>query len=116
MSSNVRKELRNLCRAIEDYHENAIEYVGMTIMDVLGQHLNAAYAALAEPLRDCDAGTPEEQAERFRKFCLDHMEKGGRAFRCHKNCPAKNYINGWGNPYCQLKWAQLPYEEVKNNE
>ena len=70
-----------------------------------------AKEALAEPLKNCEVGTVEEQTERFRKFCFAHMKKGGGDFSCHKNCPAKNYIGGWGIPYCQLKWAQMPYEK-----
>lgn len=107
MSSKVRKELRNLLRAIEDYHENSIQYVGKTIMDVLGQHINAAYTALAEPLRNCDIGTADEQEDRFADFCRKH--------ECTMNCPIKKK---WSfrcghKPSCGVLWSQMPYEEVK---
>ena len=106
MSSNVRKELRNLCRAIEDYHENAIEYVGKTIMDVLGQHLNAAYAALAEPLRNCEVGTVEEQVERWKEFC--------NKFKECDICPHMREGEIL-SARCFARWSQMPYkkEEAK---
>ena len=73
---------------------------------------NEAYAiaesAIAIPLRNCDVGTAEEQKRRFKEYCDKHydlIEHHG----C-KGCPARNYIEGWGVPYCQLKWAQMPYE------
>lgn len=73
--------------------------------------LKVVDAALAEPLKNCEVGTVEEQTERFRKFCFAHTHKNGTDFKCHKNCPAKNYIGGWGIPYCQVRWGQLPYEK-----
>ena len=103
MSSNARKELRNLLRAIEDYHENAIEYVGKTITDVLGQHINAAYEALGEPLRNCDVGTAEEQTSRFRKYCAKQQPY---EWSC-ANCPIF-YI---GTSKCEFVWAQMPYKK-----
>ena len=60
-----------------------------------------ANAALSEPIRNCDVGTAEEQAERFDYFCYNHRsrEKG-----CG-DCPLLD-----GGP-CELAWAQMPYEE-----
>jgi len=53
--------------------------------------------ALEEPPRNCDVGTPEEQNERFNKFCCAH--------KCCHGCPLD------GEPYCQLAWSQMPYTE-----
>ena len=62
-------------------------------------------AALAAPPRNCDVGTPLEQAERFNAFCLPRVGKCCEA----SSCPAKHKINQIGIQYCQLVWAQLPY-------
>ena len=57
-------------------------------------------AALAEPPRNCEVGSVDEQAERFREFCDD--EKGHRE-HC-RNCRLCNAVD------CELAWAQLPYD------
>ena len=60
-----------------------------------------AEEALAEPLRNCDIGTAEEQYERYEKFCYAHRsrEKG-----CG-DCPLCDI------PCCEFAWLQMPYEE-----
>ena len=103
MSSNARKELRNLLRAIEDYHENAIEYVGKTITDVLGQHINAAYEALGEPLRNCDVGSPEEQNLRHGEWCRKYGIDGSMDVPCGSP--------DWCCHLCFARWAQMPYKK-----
>jgi hypothetical protein len=52
--------------------------------------------ALAEPLRNCDVGTAEEQAERFEAYCDSHTNCA--------YCPLKGQ-------QCVLAWAQMPYEK-----
>ena len=56
---------------------------------------------LAEPLRNCDVGTAEEQSERYEKFCYAHRsrEKG-----CG-GCPLCDIV------CCGFAWLQMPYEE-----
>ena len=56
--------------------------------------------ALAEPPRNCDVGTPEEQVERFQWFC------DTRPCDC---CTLKNKVNETLD--CAIHWAQMPYEE-----
>ena len=58
-------------------------------------------AALSAPPRNCDAGTPEEQAERFEHYCFIHRTMD----RCCQDCPIKD------EPCCELAWAQMPYAE-----
>lgn len=71
-----------------------------------------AKEALAEPLRNCDVGTPQEQIKRWEKFCQEHHEywKPSKSLtaiqRC--NCPCHE-----GNGCNYFIWAQLPYEEMK---
>ena len=69
--------------------------------DFFQDEIQAIEAALAEPPRNCDVGTAEEQAERFAEFCDD--EKGNRN-HC-RNCRLCNARD------CELAWAQMPYEE-----
>lgn len=63
----------------------------------------AINAALAEPPRNCDVGTSEEQSERYDEFCDIHD--------CRSDCPLFKADS------CELAWAQMPYEEgVPNAE
>jgi hypothetical protein len=55
--------------------------------------------ALAEPLRNCDVGTAEEQEERYIKLKREHVDKLAR-------CPAEGYSFFPDSLY----WAQMPYE------
>ena len=64
-------------------------------------------AALAEPSRNCDVGTPEEQEKRFSKFCgsnADPTDIDGWA--CDMRCPL--YEN---HPKCKEAWEQMPYKK-----
>lgn len=71
--------------------------------------------ALAEPPRQCDAGTPDEQAERFENFCLKHIgcaeETGGKHCLCCPLVKASEKIT----QKCELYWAQMPYKEGKTD-
>ena len=62
-------------------------------------------AALSAPPRNCDVGTPEEQAERFQWFC------DTRPCDC---CTLKNKANETLD--CAIHWAQMPYKEGENAE
>lgn len=72
--------------------------------------------ALAEPIRNCDVGLEVDQVLRFREFCNRHKERVNGMVRCQKDCPARGYIEEIGVPYCQLKWAQMPYEETDGEQ
>lgn len=61
-----------------------------------------ANSALSAPLRNCDVGTAEEQAERFKKFCCIYP------LNC-AGCPLKNI--GITHNECAIFWAQMPYGE-----
>jgi hypothetical protein len=56
-------------------------------------------AALAEPLRNCDVGTAEEQEERYIKLKREHVD---RILRCPAE-PGSYFPDS-------LYWAQMPYE------
>ena len=65
-------------------------------------------SALAEPPRNCDVGSAEEQAARMRLFCeTNGTDKFGKP-RC-EDC---RFL--WTNR-CALEWAQMPYKEGETN-
>ena len=68
--------------------------------DLIVEAFNIAGEALAEPPRNCDVGTPDEQSARYESYCFDNrsMEK------CCGDCLLLPYAS------CELAWAQLPYE------
>lgn len=62
-------------------------------------------AALAEPPRNCDVGTVEEQAKRMDKFCYSHRHGfDGRSRYACENCKFFSVDR------CELAWAQMPYK------
>ena len=62
-------------------------------------------AALAEPARNCDVGTPEEQRERFSNFCTNNTDPEDiDGWRCDKRCPLYK-----DHPNCGWEWLHLPY-------
>lgn len=79
---------------------------GSSHEDLAGKIVELANAALAEPVKNCDVGTVEEQFARFRKFCKkDSMDSFESTAYCAYECPC-------GNNYdCKLAWAQMPYSE-----
>jgi hypothetical protein len=108
--AKMREALERISKQEELFHrllkndqyaraEDAIEF--------LYEASEAAKAALEAPPRNCDVGTPEEQAHRFFAFCRAH-----RTFdtACSDDCPFKNApdIN-----HCQSGWGQLPYDATK---
>lgn len=57
-----------------------------------------AEAALAEPRRNCDVGTVEEQCVRYSRFCRQHAP-------CDNgNCPLRVAYD------CKFTWGNMPYE------
>lgn len=59
--------------------------------------------ALAEPERECDVGTPEEQSERWWKFCNKHFIQSPAKDNCAK-CPIRGT-----NRHCEFVWGQRRY-------
>ena len=60
-------------------------------------------SALAEQPRNCDVGTALEQSKRFMDFC----RPGCRPPNCEE---CKVYPKRMNKFWCQLEWAQMPYE------
>jgi hypothetical protein len=92
MSSKLREALKKANRTLgrwrEDLPVSAWEEVDTTILEI--------QTALAEPLRNCDVGSAEEQLKRHSEFC-----KTSRDFSCAPSMCRK----------CFADWAQMPYEK-----
>lgn len=89
--------------------EDVVKYLG----DILPTRreielVKSARAALAAPARNCDVGTADEQAERFKAEC-----------KRHDHCTPCPVHAAWGEfgegkpKSCQMIWAQMPYEAEK---
>ena len=63
--------------------------------------------ALSAPARQCDVGTAEEQAVRFRDMCNKYCDYENP---CNEKCPLASLPIIHGFPRCQAYWAQMPYE------
>ena len=91
---------------------------GVPYKTVSQKDIDFIKAALAEPMRNCDVGTPKEQEDRWKTNC-------GYGIPNCKHCKvyeeAKNsgLVNGRYLMRCDCRfiWAQMPYEEgVPNAE
>jgi hypothetical protein len=73
--------------------------------------------AIAEPLRNCDVGTAEEQYTRFKKWCEGQFYKrpmNALTGEPCKSCPCYSVTANGVDGCNYLRWAQTPYEsEVK---
>lgn len=68
---------------------------------------------VAEPPRNCDVGTAEEQTERYRKFCSAHKYLASDfTYLCKGfgkgRCP---FSSSHTKSQCEFAWAQMPYEK-----
>ena len=70
-------------------------------MEQIEELYQMAKAALAEPIKNCDVGTVEEQIDRMLEFC----GRKGKCTRC------EHHKIGTMFRECTLRWAQMPYEE-----
>ena len=68
--------------------------------------LDVVNSALSASPRNCDVGTAEEQAKRFKSFCKTHLS-GIRSI-CSTQCPCVGCRRMF---HCLTKWEQMPYEE-----
>lgn len=70
-----------------------------------------AKAALALPCRNCEVGTPEEQAQRFDSFCVSHYTPPNKDGVVPDGCDCPCYVRGKGKGCNAFVWAQMPYVE-----
>lgn len=62
-------------------------------------------ALSANPIRNCDVGTPEEQDNRMDVYCQTR--------KC-ESCPLWDNVNN--GVRCEFTWAQMPYEAQEGCE
>jgi hypothetical protein len=70
-------------------------------MEVICKAHEMAIAALAEPLKNCEVGTAEEQSVRFYDYCLTHSKSSVVCL----DCPLCDK-----SEMCEFAWANMPYE------
>lgn len=80
-------------------YDGLVDEVADELCDLRESHVNSALSA---PPRNCDVGTPEEQAERYENLCDSHTCGSICSGSC---CPLYDYDC---SPFA---WAQMPYEE-----
>lgn len=100
MNSKARealKEAYSMLKRIHNAYSDSNEDVSIY---QLRKTIAAVEPALAEPLRNCDVGTAEEQAIRFEAYCDSHTNCA--------HCPL-------AGQQCVLAWSQMPYESEVNN-
>ena len=70
-------------------------------MEQIEELYHKTKAALAEPVRNCDVGTAEEQFEMWQAFCNQY----------DKDCTGCPCRSPHTTAYCFAKWGQMPYKE-----
>jgi hypothetical protein len=96
MSSKIREALSKASIALSwATHHHLTE-------DDAKECLAIVDAALAEPVRNCDVGTAEEQEQRFIALCNKQHDD------CFM-CPVQNNIKAQCD--CKFVWSQMPYEK-----
>lgn len=116
MEASNAKALREALEAINCINTGGlkrllVELVESDILDggLINKTISAvekARRALSAPLRQCDVGTAEEQAERFGKLCGKYYNE---EYPCDKECPLASLPMIHGFPRCQAYWSQTPY-------
>ena len=91
MSSKLREALLR-CDAIAQLPEIR-EYT------IVKEMRNLINGALTEPIRNCEVGTIDNQAARYRNYCHNYPKCTG--------CPCVGQVK-YGQ--CEFAWAQMPYE------
>lgn len=108
MSSKLREALLKSRKAMDEMSNSIFQgRIKDSLIDTMGEAQKAISLALAEPIRNCDVGTVDEQEERFHAFCNRHTVVDAQ--HCN-GCPINNIQT---EADCVFVWAQLPYEETK---
>lgn len=104
----TNSKLREACANIAEYARSAMSHTeDAHVLGYLNQIEGWAKAALAEPVRNCEVGTAEEQAERLHAYCKSH-----RCLYCSSGNgdECKFYRPGMKTD-CKIEWANAPYKE-----
>ena len=101
---NAYEQMREALEQLVDYYQGYCRSC-THIAPVLHALVDNARAALSSKKRNCDVGTSEEQAGRFKRNC-------GTGIPACKSCKVRAYIKENNlKCCCELAWAQMPYEE-----
>jgi hypothetical protein len=95
MSSKLRESLKEILEIVSPISTGDDD-------DPVERVAKIAEAALAEPIRNCDIGTAEEQYKRFRDMCFNTNCEG-----LVKHNTLSEYA---------FKWAQMPYKKEVSND
>lgn len=97
----MRKTLEEMAADLEDLaSRDAIRAPAYS--SIFSIYAEKCRKSLAEPMRNYEVGTAEEQTIRFNKFCLDNRTEND--FGCG-DCPC----NSEDSKKCEFLWAQMPY-------
>lgn len=94
-NNKLRKALTRVKKIAASYincHDDEIDRVMTEIVATCD-------SALAEPVKNCEVGTIEDQTRRYEDYCRAHTKVSGCT-----GCPLV------GCRRCQIAWAQMPYE------
>lgn len=75
-------------------------------LDGVAEVIHEIDSVLDKPPRQCNMGTPDEQAQRFHDFCAGNSS--GINGMCKPTCPC---IDCFDKCQCFAKWAQMPYTQ-----
>lgn len=102
-AAKLREALERLREwAALDLNENTyIEQKSGNYLKLIKGVLKIANAAISAPPRNCDVGTPGEQADRMLEFC----GRKGKCTRCEHHKVGTMFRE------CTLRWAQTTYKE-----
>ena len=107
-------KMREACANIAEYAKaSACHTDDSHLIGYLNQIERWAESALAAPPRNCDIGTAEEQAERFRRFCGTHKpDESQFTEEGELLCPSTGCeLIACNHGQCALAWSQMQYEE-----
>jgi hypothetical protein len=99
MSSKLREALERSTTRLKGVADCCPE-----IRHLMQSQIEENDAALAEPLRNCDVGTAEEQYQRWDKYCNSF---GTQCDKCDLNCNVHFDLTA----KCFAHWAQMPYKK-----
>ena len=97
-NNKLREVLKDIGRLVEQIHFLYSDYPSE--IHEIARKVNAA---LAEPVRNYEVGTADEQQTRHCAWCRKHGIDGDNEV----NCAHPDMSCG----LCALRWAQLPYKE-----
>ena len=93
-NNKLREALEDIGRIVEQIRLLYSDYPSE--MHEIARKVNAA---LAEPVKNCELGTAEEQAERLHRFCIS------------QDCATCPCNIGKADGRCEFAWMQMPYDE-----